>query len=246
MSDRIYAYNSIGGYSSSMYGVDTSENAGDIDNVKKDKRTTSPFSHDTNPFALALMDPFKLYEDPYKNMMYLYSLYSTGNMPREWQNKIVDRNYNTTINDKIDPKALEKLRAVYNPQAGNFLANVAEKVATRMNDRGHCAAGVTQTCVSAGVSNFSEINGDAYKKADKLAEMKDRFAEIQGLSRNDLDKLPAGCIIVWDKSDGHDYGHSTMTLGDGREASDHVINHIYKPNASYRVFVPKMKLNQNA
>lgn len=241
---------------SHMYGVSTTD---DVESSRESTRTTSnnkvtsPFSDDSysNPFRLSLMDPFSLEEDPFKNMMYLYSLYSTGNMPKEWQNKIVDRNYNTTINTTIDPKALERLQAVYNPQAGNFLANVAEKTATKMNCKGFCATGITRTLTSSGVTQYSEINGDAYQKADKLAAMNDRFAEIQGLSKDDLDKLPAGCIIVWDKyTDNkgkfHEYGHSTMTLGDGREASDHIIDHIYKPNASFRVFVPKMKLNQQA
>lgn len=77
--------------------------------------------------------------------------------------------------------------------------------------------------------------GDAWKMADPLAKHP-KFREIK-VSKGELSKLPPGAIVVWDKGAGLPYGHISIALGDGREASDRLRKQMLL-NTSYRVFMP--------
>ena len=54
-----------------------------------------------------------------------------------------------------------------------------------------------------------------------------------------MSKLPAGCIIVYDRYDGGygKDGHVEITLGDGRACSD-VITEKIEPSDNTYVFIP--------
>ena len=115
---------------------------------------------------------------------------------------------------------------------GKALAEDAEK--NNPGTRGWCLRGVAQALSRHGVS----IGGaSAYMAADQLAKI-DKFTEITGLSDADLKKLPAGAIVVWDRGNGHEHGHICISLGDGREVSDHVANMTQNYGTSFRVFLP--------
>lgn len=146
-----------------------------------------------------------------------------------------DEVFNNTYRTQSD---LPTLKGVYNSEMANQLANIAEKNASRRNTTGMCFRGVRESLEAAGLSK-GEVRGEsAYMAADMLANHKN-FQEIQGVSKDQLRDLPAGCIIVWDKSFWHKHGHIGVTLGDGREASDKVRDKVVLLNSEYRVFVPK-------
>ena len=81
--------------------------------------------------------------------------------------------------------------------------------------------------------------GSAYQMGGVLAKNKD-FQEITINNENDLKKLPAGCIVVYDRgAAGYSskHGHIEVTLGDGTACSDgRTYNMRYDQNM--RVFVP--------
>lgn len=170
---------------------------------------------------------------PFSYNMDLYSMLLNNQMPIYMQQYYFTDFYNT----RTDLKALKD---VYNPSLGNKLANIAAKNASRTNTVGWCAKGTNDSLEIAGLAGGETRVASAYQEANKLANHKN-FKEVS-VSRGDLTKLPAGCIVVWDRnlngnSPGDKHGHITVTLGNGQEASDHVQN-MYMKGSRYRVFVP--------
>ncbi len=103
---------------------------------------------------------------------------------------------------------------------GNQIASAAEREARRLNSVGRCALGVNNALVSLGVPG----RGHAYQKAEQLAN-NPRFREVN-VSAGDLRNLPPGAVVVWGRSAAKPYGHVSVALGGGREASDHIQNQI--------------------
>ena len=185
----------------------------------------------SNPFAMA--SSFPGFDGDFMSTINMFSSFMNNLMPMSWQNKIFTDHFNTKTN-------LPQLKNVYNPNLGNSLANIANKNATQKDTRHKCLQGVRETLNKTGLVNGS-MGGSAYQAAELLAHNKN-FKEV-AVDTKDLKNLPAGCVIVWDRnyvgtksSDIH--GHIAVTLGDGREASDHVANKTYILNSNHRVFVP--------
>jgi peptidoglycan hydrolase-like protein with peptidoglycan-binding domain len=103
---------------------------------------------------------------------------------------------------------------------GNQIAAAAEREARRLNSVGRCALGVNNALVSLGVPG----RGHAYQKAEQLAN-NPRFREVN-MSAAELRNLPPGAVVVWGRSDAKPYGHVSVALGGGREASDHIQSQI--------------------
>jgi peptidoglycan hydrolase-like protein with peptidoglycan-binding domain len=99
---------------------------------------------------------------------------------------------------------------------GNQVAAAAEREARQLNSVGRCALGVNNALTSLGVQGL----GHAYQKAEQLAN-NPRFREVN-VSANDLTRLPPGAVVVWGRSAAKPYGHVSVALGGGREASDHI------------------------
>jgi len=115
---------------------------------------------------------------------------------------------------------------------GASLANDAKNHAVT-GAGGWCYKYVAQALARHGVS----VSGaSAYMAADQLATKKE-FREVK-VSQADLKKLPAGAIVVWNRGNGHQHGHISISLGDGREVSDLVRNQTTNYGTSYRVFLP--------
>ena len=114
------------------------------------------------------------------------------------------------------------------------LAQTAERQARLMNSRGWCARGVNRALRAAGL--YVTPLPSAYLYAKKLAA-DPRFRELR-LTDAQIRKLPPGAIIVSApyNSPGNPHGHISVTLGGGREASDHVQR--VATNGTQRVFVP--------
>ena len=124
----------------------------------------------------------------------------------------------------------------YNAAVGQRLANEAIAEANRTNTIGWCYRHVANV-VDVVIGRFLTGN-DAYMAADQFANHP-RFSEI---STSNLAGLPAGAIVVWGRGDTQRTrsGHISISLGDGREASDHIdLQMTYHPgNGRARVFVP--------
>lgn len=97
---------------------------------------------------------------------------------------------------------------------------------------GWCSRDVGEALRAVGLG---VARGDAWTKAAVLAN-DPRFRELK-VAPNEIDRLPPGAIIVWDKGPGLPYGHISIALGDGREASDLLKKQMHL-KTSYRVFMP--------
>jgi hypothetical protein len=101
--------------------------------------------------------------------------------------------------------------------------------------QGRCYEYVGNALRKFGVQTSGE---GAYMAADQLAKS-DKFQEARGISNQDLTKLPAGAVVVWNRGNGHEWGHISIADGHGHEASDFKGNQITNYGTSFRVFLPK-------
>lgn len=119
---------------------------------------------------------------------------------------------------------------------GRQLAAIAVQHATDgTGDGHHCYRNVADDLDKVGIH---VTGGSAYMAADQLAR-NSKVEEVKGLSSQDLQHLPPGAIVVWNRGNGHEHGHISIATGDGREASDVMRRQITNYGTSYRVFLPK-------
>ena len=118
---------------------------------------------------------------------------------------------------------------------GKKLAEIARAEATNGDSSGGwCYRDVGRSLAKIGV-NVS--GGSAYMAADQLAN-NPKVTEVK-VGKDQLSKLPAGAIVVWDKGNGHEHGHISIATGDGKEASDLMRTQITNYGTAFRVFMPK-------
>lgn len=121
---------------------------------------------------------------------------------------------------------------------GRELAQIAYKHATDgTGDGRHCYRNVADDLAKVGINVSGE---SAYMAADQLAR-NSKVKEVKDVSSEDLKKLPPGAIVVWNRGGGHEHGHISIAMGDGREASDVMRQQITNYGTSYRVFLPNDK-----
>ena len=129
--------------------------------------------------------------------------------------------------------SMGQIPSSFGPNAGR-LASSAEAMASSMNTTGWCAKGVNRSLAAAGLP----VNPlpSAYMYGDVLAR-DSRFREVS-LSDEQIRQLPPGAVVVTAayNSPGNPHGHIAVTLGNGREASDHVAN--ISTAGTQRVFIP--------
>ncbi len=119
-------------------------------------------------------------------------------------------------------------------ETGRKLAAEAQKEATNGDSQGGwCFRDAGRALAKVGINTSG---ASAYMAADQLAK-NPKVKEIK-VSQADLPKLPPGAIVVWDKGPGHEHGHISIALGNGKEASDLVRNQITNYGTSFRVFMP--------
>ena len=83
-----------------------------------------------------------------------------------------------------------------------------------------------------------EIGGTkACELADFIAKS-DKYVECTDSKPEQLAKLPAGAIVVWNSDEEHPYGRCSIALGDGREAAEAIRPQLDKFSKSYRLFLP--------
>ena len=168
------------------------------------------------------------------------------------ENKVVADTTPIGINGDISTFTLEDWRKLgYNENFGNNLGDEARDVATRMGNagsKGNCLGGVKRAFIAAtGSSPFGnpEEGITIASKCITVMEENENFKEITGISKTDLQYLPAGAVIVWSSSTTGDspasrFGHISISLGDGNEASDRLHAQYYGvgENGKPRVFIP--------
>lgn len=143
---------------------------------------------------------------------------------------------------KLDPMA------EYNVEAGEKLKDAA---LTTRGTTGLCLAGVHESLMEAYGLNMKLPFGSAYMATEYFRgnvegyeEVAQHFKEVE-VAEEDLNSLPAGAIVVWDKGGnssvsaaGKEHGHISISLGDGRESSDHIQNQITGRGVKFYVFIP--------
>ena len=140
-----------------------------------------------------------------------------------------------TTNSKVSSKTNEKQNDVfagYNSQAGKTLAEYALNNSHEPHNQ--CSGHVNRAIQAANLGIAT--NADAYEMIDVLNQ-NSNFKSIP--KDTDIKKLPAGCIVVYDKGVAgysDDFGHIEIAYGDGRGISDGITDEI-KPNPS-AIYMP--------
>ena len=116
---------------------------------------------------------------------------------------------------------------------GKKFAAQAEKTANQINTSGLCLKGVNDTMQAMGLPVHREAAAwmavDDFQKNPKFKEVK--------VAKDQLKSLPPGAVVIWDKGDGLPYGHISVALGGGREASSKVRQQLLL-NTNFHVFLP--------
>lgn len=121
----------------------------------------------------------------------------------------------------------------YNASKGERLAKIALKRSVGFT--GWCATYVKEAIELANLGPY--IKGDAYKMKDILKN-NSNFKEVS-TNHVDVKKLPAGCVLVYDKGVAgydKDAGHTEITTGDGRAVSDGITKNLHKKPSA--IFIP--------
>ena len=135
---------------------------------------------------------------------------------------------------------------VYNPKAGAKIANAAKHPIGGIS---YCLKGVRITLgrVYGRKEADALFVGSACNADDVLAlntGIGSHFQEVK-LNRSDLNNLPPGAIVVWDKGAGKgitkagaENGHISIATCAGKESSDHIQKQIVNRPVPFRVFYP--------
>lgn len=120
-------------------------------------------------------------------------------------------------------------------ESGKKLAQFAQAEATNGDSSGGlCFRDVSRALSKMGIETHG---ASAYMAADQLAK-NPKVKEVK-VGKDQLKTLPAGAIVVWDRGAGHEHGHISIALGNGKEASDLLRDQITNYGTSFRVFMPQ-------
>lgn len=192
------------------------------------------FNYNYNPFTFN-MSSSSLFSMNYSDLFNPF-LYDSKKSDKSSDDVIAQNNQNcdtftrsSDINDAKDNLSLEG----YNASKGERLASVA--LNNSVGWTGYCAAYVKRAIQSANLGLYQY--GHAYQMPSILKN-NSNFKEISP-DNIDISKLPAGCILVYDKgTEGYskNYGHTEITTGDGRAVSDGITKNLRKKPSS--IFIP--------
>ncbi|MBQ7286721.1 MAG: hypothetical protein IJW73_03065, partial [Candidatus Gastranaerophilales bacterium] len=169
--------------------------------------------------------------------------------------------------EKEDKAKYSNVAASYDKEFGETLAKNAENMWAGKEAQGLCLGGVSKSFgrsfigsdgkgvgvpfASAYMAYYAFTNDpEGYKEATggemneaqlrSARELSQKYKEIE-VTEDELDTLPAGAVVIWEGSQQNKHGHISISLGDGREASDAVYKQTHKSyhhNADFHVFIP--------
>ncbi len=161
-------------------------------------------------------------------------------------------------NDFKPRQFLAKTKKDKHINESGIFENVIKTSQQRINDKvkvsdkkGYCYRGVKETLKQSGVlpkdfggGGHAYMAGDAFKKAG-LNEVTDGW---ESLTSKDIYNLPAGYIVVSDRTKGRKSGHVAIMMPKGKEYSDKQYTRNVTANrgesARYRVFKPMKKTKE--
>ena len=121
--------------------------------------------------------------------------------------------------------------------AGRRRAHWSERTASFRQQDGRCYSAVK---IAIKLATGLRLTGaSAYMAADQLARS-GLFVELD-VRPAELATLPAGAVVVWDRTRHSPHGHISVTLGDGREVSSQFRPQLTRLHGAvnYRVFRPR-------
>lgn len=132
----------------------------------------------------------------------------------EIRTEVLDNVKDTVSVEPVTIKDLELGRFVFSAEVldsveagamGKKLASQARRAQRKINDEIHCFRAFKLAVRSAGLGSLTGVN--AWEAADQLRE-NENFVEIM-CSKEDLDKLPDGAVVVYGKGEtvGTRHGH---------------------------------------
>ena len=138
--------------------------------------------------------------------------------------------------------------AMYDEAAGQKLKEAA---LTTRGTTGLCLAGVHESLMEAYGLDMKLPFGSAYMATEYFRgnvegyeEIAQHFQEVE-VAEEDLSSLPPGAVVIWDNGGnssvseaGKKHGHISISLGDGRESSDHIQQQITGRGVNFYVFIP--------
>lgn len=185
-----------------------------------------------------------------------YPLEADGDFGEITEGKLkhFQKDHGITRNGQLGKTTLTALKAAADKKvsataAGRLLVQKSKQVVREMGTVGWCYTGVARSVSRAfGV----ELYGLSAYMADSQLRRSSRFKEVKNVSLQDLKKMPAGTVVVWDRAPagsgnrgrggGWDHGHIAVLDGKGGEYSDHYRPQMFAPHyaggALKGVFVP--------
>jgi hypothetical protein len=121
------------------------------------------------------------------------------------------------------------------PLGDRLVYSTKEAASHKQGKKKECYHYVKQGLAAEGIN----LDGrQAYKAAPQLAR-DPHFREVK-IPRDDLERLPAGAVVVWNRNPkaGHLSGHISVAMGDGNEVSDRIRPQVTNYRSQYRVFLP--------
>lgn len=161
---------------------------------------------------------------------------SSGTSPTPLKTSITYKNGRIQIEGYNEAKGKELAEKILYNTNYKFDTNTRKISSTRKNSEeftSNCARYVKRAIEDVGLGNYAD--GHA---CDMIAVLdgNQKFKKISS-SNVDVTKLPAGCVLVYDKGVAgysNEYGHIEVTLGDDRAGSDGITKNIKQnPTAIY-------------
>ncbi len=161
--------------------------------------------------------------------------YSMNNSKVSFIPFLSDMNY--SFGDSFVKKANYKVSKTtssldgYNNAQGEKLAKTALK--NQVGFSNSCAKYVKDAIEDSGLGAYE--SGHGYQM-DEILRKNPNFKELDVASVTNLNDLPAGCVLVYEKGkSGYSstYGHTEITTGDGRGVSDGITNNLRAPSAIF-------------
>ena len=150
-------------------------------------------------------------------------------------------------NDKEFEDVLKEKGVQYNAEVGHKVTTYALNKARNKSD-GDCALFVNDAFENTGNSIG---RGDAHQKNEKIEELaRDKFTKIKLDAPEDIRKLPAGSVVVYEKGAcdySETFGHVFIATGNGRGVSDFLEQNPRLTTADFNkvsIYIPTKKSTQ--